>query len=301
MRHRVAVLLIALGALAPGCGGDEEAGFGPPPEAPTETAALPNPAPRAGVATPFTAAAGKAQRLAIGVRDSGPGRFRYSAPATVRAGLVEIRFDNDGDVPHLAHLWRVAGTHTVKQALRVSYPQPDWLQRAGGVGLVQPGAQGRTLQFLRPGRYYVAATLGHPGTVATFQVTGKQTGGQLAPAPARVDALDFRFEVSGLRPGRNAVEFHNTGREQHHAFFVPMTEGANLADVRRFFTESSSVGTPPVDPERTRETVVLEGGERQITEIDLDPARYAVICIVRGRQGGPPHVELGMVNEVTVK
>ena len=71
--------------------------------------------------------------------------------------------------------------------------------------------------------------------------------------------------------------------------------------MRRFFTAQSSVGPPPVDTEATRETVVIEGGDRQVTQLDLDPGRYALICFVRGRAGGPRHIELGMINELTVR
>jgi hypothetical protein len=56
-----------------------------------------------------------------------------------------------------------------------------------------------------------------------------------------------------------------------------------------------------VDTDGTRETAVLEGGERQVTQLDLDAGRYALICFVRGRQGGPRHIELGMINEVRVR
>lgn len=304
-RHPAVALLIVMGLLVPGCGSDDAP---PPPvpqqgSTPTTGSALPNSPPKAQVKDPFRAGAAAAQRLTITVSDSGPGRFRYSAPPTVRGGLVEIRLRNDGEAPHRAQLWRIAGNHSVRQALRIRYPQPDWLRTAGGVGLIQPKATGRTLQLLRPGLHYVAGTLGQPGKVATIRVTAAplRTGQRLPRAPARVDAREFTFEVSGLRRGLNTVEFRNPGGEQHHAFFAPMTDGAELADVRRFFAEQTSIGPPPVDGEGTRETVVLEGGERQVTQLDLDPGRYAVICFVRGRRGGPPHIERGMINELTVR
>jgi len=117
-----------------------------------------------------------------------------------------------------------------------------------------------------------------------------------------VESRDFSFRVSGLRAGRNTVDFDNTGTQPHHAFFVPMRQGADLAAVRRFFGSRTSTGPLPVDSfEGTRETVVLEGGERQVTELDLPAGRYALICFVRGRGGGQRHLELGMINEVTVK
>ena len=242
-----------------------------------------------------------ARRMTITVDDTGSDRFRYRAPRAVRGGLVEIRLRNRADVPHKAQLWRIDGDHTVAEALRIRHPLPDWLRTAGGVGLTQPGATSRTLQSLRAGRYYVAGTLGEPGSVAAFTVAAPRRAADVPRAPARVEAIDFSFRVSGLKAGRNSVDFDNTGAEPHHAFFAPMRAGTDLADVRRFFGERSSSGPPPVDSEGTRETVVLEGGARQVTRLDLPAGRYAVICFVRNRRGGPRHIDYGMINEVTLR
>ncbi len=261
-------------------------------------------APRAGATTgrdPLPRVPAGAPRLTITVDDTEPGRFRYRAPRSVTGGLVEIRLRNVSNAPHKAQLWRVGGNHTVAQALRVGRRLPDWLRRAGGVSLTAPQTTSRTLQALPAGRYYVAADADRPGRVAAFTVTGPRTAPDPPRAPARVEAIDFSFRVSGLRAGRNTVDFDNTGVEPHHAFFAPMRDGVDLADVRRFFGERTSTGRPPVDTEGTRETVVLEGGERQVTQLDFAPGRYALVCFVRGRAGGRRHLELGMINEVTVR
>lgn len=240
-------------------------------------------------------------RLDITVDDVGSTRFRYRAPRTVRGGLVEIRLRNMSAAPRKAQLWRIDGDHTVKEALRIRHPQPDWLRAAGGVSLTEPGKTSSSLQALPAGRYYVAAMLNAPGIVASFTVTGPTTVPEPPRAPARVEARDFSFRVSGLRAGRNSVDFDNIGGQQHHAYFTPMRAGSDIKDVTAFFSRRTSTGTPPVDPETVRETVVLEGRQRQVTQLDLPAGRYALICFVRGRGGGPPHLELGMINEVTVR
>lgn len=293
--------LLALGLIVAACGGDDVV----VEEAPTprERGVAP-PAGGTVGSDPLRDAGDAAQnrtRLTITVDDSAPGKFRYRAPRSVRGGLVEIRLRNIGDAPHKAQLWRIDGEHSVTEALRVRHPQPDWLRTAGGVGLTEPGATSTTLQALPAGTYFVAATLGQPGTVASLKVTAPQTVPQPPRAPARVEAVDFSFKVSGLRPGRNSVDFDNTGAEPHHAFFTPIRPGATLDDVKRFFGEQTSTGPPPVDAEATRETAILEGGERHVTQLNFPAGRYAVICFVRNRSGGRPHIELGMINEVTVR
>ena len=219
-----ALLVVSLASLA--CGGDDGelvVDEGPPVE-------------RTGVAPPAGGTvrgdplrdAPTTGRLTITVDDLGKGRFRYRAPRTVRGGLVEIRLRNVGEAQRKAQLWRIAGDHTVQEALRARPPLPDWLRTAGGVSLTRPKRTSRTLQLLPAGRYYVAATRGEPGEVASFTVTAPPRAPQLPRAPARVEALDFSFRVSGLRAGRNSVDFDNTGREPHHAFFAPMRADADL-------------------------------------------------------------------------
>ena len=298
VRGRVAMLV--LGALLYGCGGEVTEAPDPVPRTNQGSAGV---APAAGGTArrdPLAGSSAGRPKLTITV-EGGTVRPRYRAPRTVRGGLVEIRLRNDSDVPHKAQLWRITGGHTVKEALRISHPQPDWLRTAGGVSYTAPRSTSRSLQALPAGRYYVASTLGEPGTVAPFTVTAPAGARQPPHAPARIEAIDYAFRVSGLRAGRNSVDFDNTGAAPHHAVLAPIRPGATLAEVKRFFITTSSTGPPAVDAERTRETVVLEGGERQVTELHLDAGRYALVCVVRGREGGPRHVELGMINEVTVR
>ena len=297
-RLAAAGLLLGAATLA-GCGGEDVV----VQEAPTpqERGVAP---PAGGTARedPLRGTGASPSRMTITVEDVGnKGRFRYRAPRTVRGGLVEIRLRNASKAPRKAQLWRIDGDHSVKEALRIRHPQPDWLRTAGGVSLTEPGQTSSTLQALPAGRYYVAWILDTPGIVASFTVTGPRTVPAPPRAPARVEALDFSFRVSGLKAGRNSVDFDNTGAQQHHAYFTPMRTGVDIKDVRRFFSRSTSTGMPPVDPELVRETAVLEGRDRQVTQLDLPAGRYALICFVRGRAGGPSHLELGMINEVTVR
>jgi len=297
MRTWAASSLFVLAAALAGCGGDDVV----VEQAPTARERGVAPAAGGTVARDPLRDGADRPRLTIIVDDTRDGKPRYRAPRSVSGGLVEIRLRNVGEAPRKAQLWRIDAEHTVEAALRVGRQLPDWLRTAGGVSLTEPGATGTTLQALSAGRYFVASTRGEPGTVAEFEVTSPRKAPEPPRAPARVEALDFSFRVSGLKPGRNSVDFDNTGREPHHAYFTPMRAGTDLAEVRRFFGSRTSTGPLPVDSEVVRETVVLEGGDRQVAQLSFAPGRYAVICFVRGRRGGPRHLELGMINEVTVR
>jgi len=49
-------------------------------------------------------------------------------------------------------------------------------------------------------------------------------------------------------------------------------------------------------------TARIDGGTKQVIELDLDkPGKYALLCFVSDRKGGPPHGAQGMIAEVTVR
>jgi plastocyanin len=137
--------------------------------------------------------------------------------------------------------------------------------------------------------------------VATFKAEGEAGDGELPEAAATIEAYEYGFRVSGLTVGKNTIEFSNTGKEPHHVIAAPYLPGATLAAVRRAFRREGG-GEPPLDFENVVNSARIDGGEKQITELDLDePGKYALLCFVSDREGGPPHVALGMVAEATVR
>lgn len=241
----------------------------------------------------------KLGRLNISAAETVPGRVRYRAPRTVSGGLLEIRFTNAAKAPRKAQLWRVGGGHTVRQALARTRNPKRWRTWAGGVGLTRPGGTGTAIQRLSPGLYYVTGIGNERRGVAPLRVTAGEDNTPLPGAGARITAVDYGYKVSGLKAGSTPVVFRNAGKEPHHAFFAPLQAGRTLAEARAFFA-GKLAGPPPVDPDGTRESVVLSGRERQVTRLNLESGRYALLCFVRDRAGGPPHTEKGMIAEVKV-
>ncbi len=163
---------------------------------------------------------------------------------------------------------------------------------------------------MRPGNYIVYdAPFQNEGQglkfgFASFKVEGESDsdGGELPKAAAKIEAYEYGFKVSGLTVGKNTIEFSNTGSEPHHVIAVPYRPGATLAEVRKAFMQEQGSAEPPLDFEHTFYTARIDGGTRQITELDLDkPGKYALLCFVSDRKGGPPHVALGMIAETTVR
>jgi hypothetical protein len=241
----------------------------------------------------------------VEVRETGR-TARISAPRSVEAGAVTIRLRNSGRRRHEAQLVKVDGGQSADDVLRVIQNAerrgiPNWLHGAGGVGTTPPGVTGSSTQVLSEGSYYLFDTEsgGRPATAA-LKVEGGGDG-ELPKAAGRVTARDYSFEASGLKSGKNTIVFDNAGREIHHLVAVRMRPGATIADVRRFL--QTEKGRPPFveEPNRQLSTPVLDGGTKQVTQLDFAPGKYAFLCFITDRRGGPPHVAKGMISETTVR
>ena len=257
------------------------------------------------------AAAATPNKLAITASEAGK-QLRLSVPRSVPAGLVTVELKNTGKVFHEAQLIRLDHGHTPDEALRViaaeGAPSPAWIHAAGGTGPAPPHGSSSATQRLSPGKYIVYdAPFQNQGQglkfgVASFEVKGEAVRGGLPTGSAKVEAYEYGFRASGLRTGNNTIEFSNTGEEAHHLIAAPYKSGATLAAVRKAFARDQSGAEPPLDFEHTSYTARIDGGTTQITELQLDkPGKYALLCFVSDRKGGPPHVAQGMIAEATVR
>ena len=281
---RILVLLLGLGALGPAaCGDDDDDGGGE----------------------------GEAQALRITVADKGKGQSTLVAPTSAEPGLVEITLENRGKRLHDAQLFRVAGGQTAAETigalgrvLQAGAPLPDWLTYAGGVQATEAGASQTVTQALDPGTYYIGDIEGtsgppEPSTVPQIVVSGEAGDSELPESESTVRAFEYGFEAEGLTAGRNQVLFENTGGEPHHLEAFPLLEGSTIADVKAFV--KTEKGKPPVNLDQETVTTILEGGTSQLVTLDLEPGRYALLCFISDRQGGPPHAVKGMVSEANVE
>jgi hypothetical protein len=246
---------------------------------------------------------GGAQPRTLEITATGSGRqARFELPKSTEGGLTEVRLTNSGKDEQEAQLIRVEGDHSVREVLEVIQGEggriPSWLRAQGGVGTTQPGKTGSSVDLLPEGRYYVIGT-GEEGPPATASLTveGGDTGGELPDTSALVVARDYSFEASGLKAGENRVRFENEGREPHHVVAFPLRPGAQIGAVARFFRTEK--GEPPIeDPDAS---AVIDGGGSQLTDLELRKGRYALVCFVTDRKGGPPHTAKGMISEATVR
>jgi hypothetical protein len=263
------------------------------------------------------ATSGRSTKLAIEVTGGGEVKFGLRAPPSVPAGLAELSLRVPaGAATHDAQLVKVEGSRSAADVVAAiagpGEPIPKWLTLAGGVGQTDGGAVGRSVQNLQPGRYVILDTdepegdnvksYAQSGAVATLEVTGEPSTTQLPRVDATVTTREYAFATSGLEAGPNRVAIRNAGKEPHHVLAFPYRKGATLDEVRTFFTqEGESSGPPPVDFAGATRTAALEAGEEQIATLDLRRGRYALICFITDRAGGPPHMAKGMIAEAVVR
>ena len=235
------------------------------------------------------------------------------APATAEAGLTEITLTNDSPGPVDAQLLRVEGNHSPQQVVQEGLsaaisgkPFPSWFFAGGGVGSIGPDESATAQEVLQPGTYYVVNTEadGRPDvkSLPAIKVTGEESDAELPGTDATVTAIDYGFETEGeLKVGENEITFANTGGQPHHIIATQLVKGATAKQAEQFL--KTEKGKPPFagGPDDSPTTAVVEGGESQVITLDLPkPGKYALYCFITDRQGGPPHVFKGMVDEAEV-
>jgi plastocyanin len=254
--------------------------------------------------------------LTVKATSSG-GKFAFDMPKQIDGGVVALTLDNADTQPHELGLIRVKpGTSQSDVADQVlgsgdGAPIPDFAIDAGGVGFAAPSRKVTATQDLTPGTYVYFCTFGDGaavhyknGMLGTVTVKGTKGKGGLPDSVESITAKEYGFTTATLKSGTNKLLFKNDGPKQlHHAQLFPITAGSSFDDVKAFFNSNappSGNAPPPLDLEKGVGTTVLGPGQQQVVDVTLTKGKYAVVCFLNDRAGGPPHFTKGMLQEVTV-
>lgn len=243
------------------------------------------------------------QEVAITVQDKG-GKASFTVPNQIEAGVSEITLQNETQKPQDMQLILVEGDHSEQEVVKAyqevgqgGKPIPPWFLAGGGTPTVGPGQSTSVVQVLEQGTYYGFTSSDDSHT--RLDVTGEAEETELPEGEGTVNAFEYGFEAEGLKAGANQILFDNTGAQPHHVIAFPIIGNAKIEDVTTFF--KTEKGKPPVSFEQETSTAVIEGGTSQLVDLDLSkPGRYAFLCFISDRQGGPPHALKGMISEVEV-
>ncbi len=238
------------------------------------------------------------------------GKTIVKAPSSAEAGVAAITLENSAKGAADVQLIRTTGDHSAAETFKQvgasleGKALADWFFAGGGIPATPSGASQSVTQLLEPGTYYVLNTSALQGlpsaeAVPTIEVGGEESEEELPDADATVTASEYTFEADGLTAGRSQVLFDNGGAEPHHLEAFPILKGRTIEDVEAF--AKNEKGKPPVAFNAGVSTAVLEGGTSQLVTLDLKSGRYALLCFISDRQGGPPHVAEGMIAEAEVE
>jgi hypothetical protein len=226
-----------------------------------------------------------------------------TGPNSVEAGAVKVEFTNSTDDDAGVTLIRIEGDHTADEAVKAGEawgeggkPLPEWVTFEGGSGTVVPGQSFSSVQELSEGNY-VAIDI-NSNKFTELEVKG-DGGGELPSTDAKIDAVDYSFDTSGLKAGTQEITFTNNGKEPHFALAAPIKPGKTIEDVKKSLKSES--GPPPIDEAKTVSTGILDGGRSQVVDLELQKGNYVLVCFVGDRAGGPPHAFKGMVSEAVVE
>lgn len=232
-----------------------------------------------------------------------------TAPASVRPGAVEIRFSNSGKRDHSAQIVAIGEGHTAAEVKKAGEawgeqgkPLPEWLDFVGGVGSTKADGSGIAVVDLEPGDYAafdIESDAQRP--YAEFTVEGDEGAG-LPDVAARVEAVEYAFEAQRLESGSQRVLFENAGGEPHHLIGAPLKPGKTEADLKKFIEreQSGRRGPVPIVERKGFDTAILSGGTSTVVDLRLEPGKYAFVCFVPDRKGGPPHAFKGMATVASV-
>ena len=262
----------------------------------------------AGLVLPACGGKDTAHVVAFRATEPGPDRYGFDGPTSVQAGVLKIRLTNPGGVERSAQLLRLDPGHSVDEALKTIYEpaQPSWMHAEGGVQVVKPHHTESATVKLDAGTYYVvdlnngndenAPSYASKGAVHELAVTGRSTS-KLPGASTVITAREYAFGIPKLKPGENTVEFRNAGREIHVLVGAPLAPGKTFDDVK---ASLEGDGPPPLDMASVVQATPLDGSKAEITKLDLKRGTYVFFCFFSDRSGGPPHMQLGMLQEVKV-
>lgn len=230
--------------------------------------------------------------------------FGFVGPESVEAGWTAVTLRNDGQMPHIMPMFRLADNRTFEEYLAASNqtPPPSWVVPVAGVGFATPGQNGTAIIDLQPGVHVVACFFeGHHthGMVRAFNVTEAQGPGAAEPeADVTFTLVDYNFTIpENVTAGRQIVGFVNNGTEPHEA---PLVRLVGNATAEEFLAAILNPQGPPPGLGVGGVNVFLPG-EEAYAVVDLEPGNYALVCFVESHaHGGAPHVMLGMLGEFAV-
>ena len=208
----------------------------------------------------------------------GATEYSFDVPAEVAGGVVEMRFTNNGGLPHEFAFAKIEEGKTeadVQAVIEGGQEPPEWADDIAGVPALSPGEAITVTRTLEPGSYAFLCFFPDPegtphanlGMYEVFTIAGDT--GLTAPEPdATITATEDGLQVPALSAGEQTVLFQNDGTKPHELVLAALAPGKRVSDVDPWI-EGGYEGEPPVTFLGGMQTIP-SGGSLFLT-IDLEP------------------------------
>lgn len=169
-----------------------------------------------------------------------------------------------------------------------------------------PRGRDRVSLTMQPGDYLLLCFIesdGVPhlakGQVKSLRVTGAVEARSGPQVVGEITLHDFRIVLPPNFNGQGTYRVVNQGAQPHEAIFVRLQPGKTVEDVRAYFTQKHPSGPPPAIPMGGVQG--LSQGGVNYDYATLPSGAYAVLCFIPDPASGKSHLELGIINAVTIR
>ena len=239
--------------------------------------------------------------------------FAFAAPETIPSGLTTFKMINQGTEPHQAVVMGAAdkGWDEIRNATMTPGPIPPWLTFPAAPGVVVGGDSANATSHLEPGNYFIVCFIpsadGTPhvmkGMVRRLVVrpAPPTASATVTPAPqadVTVTLSDYSFGLSApLTAGTHTIRVENAGPQLHEIGIEQLAPGKTIADWQQW----AAAGMKGMGPARPVGGLVgPDKGKVGWFTVTLTPGKYLLACYVPDAKDNKPHIEHGMVREITV-
>lgn len=251
------------------------------------------------------------------------------APVELEAGVIDLRFENQGTVSHEATLSGIGDT-PIDRFLEdlggrtglEGLPFPNYLDQVAVPPFVsvEGGETGEATFTLTEGRYALWCSITDVargdekaphyelGMIRELTVSRGDAEPQLPQADGTITATDYAFDLD-LEAGDRSVTFINEGPDQVHLTTVEVyPEGIDAAAAKDAFETQLEPGPLPEgvpSPKGLGFSGIFSDGLGSRFELDgeFESGRtYLFVCLVPDREGGEPHaIAYDMYAVVTIE
>lgn len=226
-------------------------------------------------------------------------------PPELPAGIANVSFVNSTDAPYaplVARLNEGVTTDALMEALaqgpEASLPLVSLL---GGTQIGPQSSFNATFD-LKPGTHVVLNFAGESAP-QLFTVAEGNVSAETAPeADVTVSLLDFAFSLpTTISAGEQTWALENKGEQWHEMGIYRIDDSTTIAELRDIMQQMvSSDAAAELPVEQVGFWMPLQQHERAWFNINLDAGTYVVVCFLPDFASGHAHMNLGMVQLLTV-